>query len=374
MILMFFSLALNTILKTATMYILNKKCFISLIFLLFVFKLTAKYNGFTSFDDKVYLFKKNTIHIFAINPKQKLLDKNILKDTSITNFLIRKELGNNIQSENSSTQIEEINKFEILSLGNQFDSLYVAIKYKNIKLANQERYCILKFDKALKFIKSYMIIYPSTVKYNYFPKFSEMEFNQEGDLVLVFCDSSKNISYANFNFNEQKCSLRIDNKSVIALKNDFRFSFFATNLTVLTPNIYKVKNSNLFYLQPFPYVFNPTYQLILDPYQSFENIKKRQEEILKKSEFVELKSLFQNIKGNNFVVLNVFEQNNDIIFYVKNLEKNTLEKVTFKEGNKQPMFDSLMNLDPETNCFVFSYNYSKFIIIDGDEIELLKID
>jgi hypothetical protein len=362
------------ILKMAIMFILNKRLCIALIFITSIFSLSAKYKGFTSFDNQLFLFLSKSIHSFALNSNQKLLDKNLLKDTAITNFLIRSELGNNTNSETALAQIEAINKFEILSIGNKQDSLFVAIKYENKNLLNDERYCLLKLDKSLKFVKSYKIIFTQSVRYNYFPKFSELEFTDKGGLVLLFCDSSQNISCANFRFNEKKCSLRIDQTSITILKMNFRFSFLVTAKTVLTPNIYKVRNADLFYLQPFPYIFNANQQIALDPYQSKAKIDLRQKEILEKSGFSELKSLFQNINGNNFIVLNAFKHNNVLQVYVKNLEKNIIEKVSFTDDKNQPQFETIMNIDSENNYFVFLNNTSKYVLVDGDEIEIIKVE
>jgi hypothetical protein len=362
------------ILKTAIMFISNKRLCVALIFISSVFSLSAKYKGYTSFDNQLFLFLSKSIHSFALNSNQKILDKNLLKDTAITNFLIRNELGNNLHSETALAQIEAINKFEILCMGNKRDSLFVAIKYENTNLLNKERYCVLKLDKSLKFVKSYKIIVPQSVRYNYFPKFSELEFTDKGDLVLVFCDSSKNINCANFKFNEKKCSLKIDQKSIAILKMNFSFSFLTSKMSVLTPNIYKVRNADLFYLQPFPYIFNANQQTVLDPYQSKAKIDLRQKEILEKGWFVELNNLFQNINGNNFIVLNASKHNNMLHVYVKNFEKNIIEKVSYTDGKNQPQFETIMNIDSENNYFVFLNNTSKYVFVDGDEIEIKKLE
>ncbi len=192
----------------AIKFTLNKKIRLTICVFLVVNALNANnYLGSTSFGSHVYLYTHSSLVKVDLQSKQELMEKNIKKDSITTQALIKIGMSKDNSSGKEHVMFQNINVFEILSIGNRNDSLYVAIRFKNPKNLYLYSYCLLRFDQDLNFHKVYVIKYPPLVSYNYFPKYKELEFTDDAQLRLLYCDSSKQFCQINFRFNETKTRL-----------------------------------------------------------------------------------------------------------------------------------------------------------------------
>lgn len=357
------------ILKMAITSILNKNLVLCLgLFLTLSHLLASPFQGSSSFGEHVYLFKNNKLFKLHLQTKQMVNENAIKKDSGCINALMRAEQIMN--KPNQNVMIQNINAFEILSLGNKKDSLYVAIRFKNPKNRNSYSFYLLRFDENLRFHKPYQIKYPPIVNYNYFPKFKELGFNNNGELQLIYCDSSKQICQINFSFIENKNILKSDPKSRILIQTYTKMKFYSDDLEMFSPNIYAIKGSSMFLMQPYPVLFNANGTQFIDPFGLKQQIITQDGQSITFNQFL---SLNQNTLDVNYTVLHVEQDSANLNIYVKNHKEGVLQKLSSKQGTSPFVIETITPLNFNLRYLIFYNKGQAYLLSEIEQIELIPI-
>lgn len=356
---------------------LIKKTILTLCVSLVISALNASnFLGTTSFGNHVYLYNHSKLVKIDLQTKQLVTEKNIKKDSITTQALIKigmseiKSSGN--LSGNESVMFQYVNIFEILSVGNVNDSLYVAIRFKNPKNLNLFTYCLMRYDQDLNFHKVYVIKYPPLVSYNYFPQYKELEFTDDARLRLLYCDSSKQFCQINFKFNETKSTLKADPKSRVLVKHYTLFVMFVTQKEIVSPRLYAIKGSHWYYMLPYPVFFDANSTQFLDPFNMKQSIIEADKKTHYKG-FSTSPSMTHDAFNLNYSLYDAVQDTSGLQVYVKDIEKGMLQKIRFKQGQTDFVTEDVMLLKNELTYFVFTNNHRNYLLSVGQKIEIIKL-
>ena len=354
-------------------FTLNKKIRLIICVFLVVNALNAtNYLGSTSFGNHVYLYNHSKLVKVDLQSKQLLKEKNIKKDTITTKALIKIGMSKNNSSGNEEVMFRNINVFEILSIGNKKDSLYVAIRFKNSKNLNLYSYCLLRYDQNLNFHKVYDIKYPTSVSYNYFPQYKELEFTDDAQLRLLYCDSSKQFCQINFRFNENKNMLKSEPKSRVVVQHYTLLVISSSQKEIVSPNLYAIKGSDLYYMLPYPVFFDANSSQFLDPFNMKQSVIESDKKIHSKG-FSTSPSMSHNAFNLNYILYHAVQESTGLQIYVKNIEKGVLQKLSFKNGSSSFVTEDVMPLTNELTYFFFTNNNQNYVLYEDEKIEIVKL-
>ncbi len=357
----------------AIKFTLNKKIRLTICVFLVVNALNANnYLGSTSFGSHVYLYNHSSLVKVDLQSKQQLMEKNIKKDTITTQALINIGMSKDNSTGKEHVMFQNITVFEILSIGNRNDSLYVAIRFKNPKNLYLYSYCLLRFDQDLNFHKVYVIKYPPLVSYNYFPQYKELEFTDDAQLRLLYCDSSKQFCQINFRFNENKSTLKSDPKSRVLVKHFTLFAMFTSQKAIVSPSLYAIKGSDWYYMLPYPVFFDANLSQFLDPFNMKQSIIESDKKTHYKG-FSTSPSMTHDAFNLNYILYHAVQASSGLQVYVKNIEKGVLQKLSFKNGDSSFVTEDVMPLKNELTYFFFTNNNQNYLLYKDEKTEIVKL-
>lgn len=364
----------NTSLSMAIIFTLNKKIRLTIFVFLFANVLNASnFLGTTSFGNHVYLYTHSNIVKVDIQTMQVQMEKNIKKDTITTQALMKIGMTKDNSTGKEHVMFLKESIFEILSIGNMKDSLYVAIRFNNPKNLNLFSYCLLRYDQDLNFHEVYVIKYPPLVSFNYFPEYKELEFTDKSQLRLLYCDSSKQICHINFSFNENKKILKYDIKSRVVVKHFTTLVMFTitTHKQIVSPYIYAIKDSDWYYIRSYPLFFNASLSQYIDPLNMKQDIIEKDKMHFKG--FTKSDDMILNTYNLNNILYHVVKDSVGLTAYIKTIDKGVLQKLSFKNGSSDFVIEEIMPLKNDLNYFVFANNNQNYLLYKDKKIEIVKL-
>lgn len=357
----------------AIKFTLNKKIRLTICVFLVVNALNANnFLGSTSFGNHVYLYNHSKLVKVDLQTKQQLTEKNIKKDSITTQALITIGMSKDNSTGKEHVMFQNVNIFEILSIGNRNDSLYVALRFKNPKNLNLFTYCLLRYDQDLNFHKAYVIKYPPLVSYNYFPKYKELEFTDDAQLRLLYCDSSKQFCQINFRFNENKSILKSDPKSRVLVKHYTIFAMFNSQKEIVSPHLYAIKGSNWYYMLPYPVFFDANSTQFLDPFNMKQSIIEADKKTHYKG-FSTSPSMTHDAFNLNYILYHAVQESSSLQVYVKNIEKGMLQKLSIKQGQTDFVTEDVMPLKNDLTYFMFTNNQRNYLLYVDEKTEIIQL-